>query len=733
MARFPSLARVSLTRGSSTLMSVKDGIGPGGALTLIVSSDVGERLIVNRLERKLARIVEASGSARSAVSEIRDIAELVFDETRSIAPRLTLKAMGISRATEEILGLMVGRRVLDRKFPVTMTSGLTAWISFDDHQEWFGGESGVRADLCRITLDRVDGLLFVDIVVLEAKLRGTGYEPHGVKQVKAAMDLLRGTMPLTEDGEEQNFVDAELWREGFLSAVETVNSEAVQFQDLDTSSGESVHRIPEDMRRDFRGGKFSLRTFEGVYSVCVYGDYDEFTLVQDNDDNQIWVARSYGADLLNLAGTGAAQKAAPPTKSGVPNHIADADSNDPRGTGSQVNPGQQTGAVPHDSKKANINYDTTSTGNQADNRTAESSGGTASNPKIRKLTDAELEKRYQSILNVYGEFGIKVHATKSAADRFVEGPASVLYRLQRGRGVQAEKIMQQGTVLKLELKLQEEQEVQFGTDTGFITVDVPKLLADRTFVSATDLWDSWERSGNGLVVPLGIDRYGSCIYIDFSSSNSPHLLIGGTTGSGKSEALNTLLAGMINFYRSDELRLLLVDPKGTELEHLSDSEYLEGMIGWDSDDALKLLDKAVAEMERRYQIFRSVRQRSLPDFNAQAAAVDRLPWWFMVLDEYADLTSDKDAKKQIEDKLKRLAQKARAAGIHLVIATQKPGADVISTNLRSNLPAQLALRVKSAIESRVVMDEAGAEALNGMGDAFLKCAGVTTRIQCAKI
>lgn len=236
-----------------------------------------------------------------------------------------------------------------------------------------------------------------------------------------------------------------------------------------------------------------------------------------------------------------------------------------------------------------------------------------------------------------------------------------------------------------------------------------------------------------MVVPLGIDRYGRCIDIDFSSSNSPHLLIGGTTGSGKSEALNTLLAGMINFYQPHELRLLLVDPKGTELEHLSESEYLEDTIGWDSDDALELLDRAVAEMERRYQIFRSVRQRSLPDFNAQAESADRLPWWFMVLDEYADLTSDKDAKKLIEEKLKRLAQKARAAGIHLVIATQKPSADVISTNLRSNLPAQLALRVKSATESRVVMDEAGAETLNGMGDAYLKCAGVTTRIQCAKI
>lgn len=105
----------------------------------------------------------------------------------------------------------------------------------------------------------------------------------------------------------------------------------------------------------------------------------------------------------------------------------------------------------------------------------------------------------------------------------------------------------------------------------------------------------------------------------------------------------------------------------------------------------------------------------------------------IVLDEYADLTSDPDAKKEIENLLKRLAQKARAAGIHVIIATQNPRAEVISTNLRSNLPAQLALKVKSGTESRVIMDEAGAESLNGKGDAFLKSEGRLTRVQCAKV
>ena len=178
---------------------------------------------------------------------------------------------------------------------------------------------------------------------------------------------------------------------------------------------------------------------------------------------------------------------------------------------------------------------------------------------------------------------------------------------------------------------------------------------------------------------------------------------------------------------------LLVDPKGTELQHLSDSDHLEGDIGWDDEDTVRLLDQAVTEMDRRYKLFKNAKKRSLPEFNSSVGIEANIPWWLIVLDEYADLTSEKEAKREIEDRLKRLAQKARASGIHLIIATQKPAADVVSTNLRSNLPAQLALRVRSQIESRVIMDEGGAEALNGMGDAFLKSEGRLTRVQCAKL
>lgn len=211
------------------------------------------------------------------------------------------------------------------------------------------------------------------------------------------------------------------------------------------------------------------------------------------------------------------------------------------------------------------------------------------------------------------------------------------------------------------------------------------------------------------------------------------MLIGGTTGSGKSEALNTILHGLTRFYDPTELRLVLVDPKGTELLAFEDSPHLVGEIGSFDDEAIEALNDGVDEMQRRYEAFKTKKARSLAEFNQAVSPDERLPWHVIVLDEYADLVSEADSRRKIEGYVKRLSAKARACGIHLIVATQKPSAENISTTVRSNLPAQLALRCRGATESRVIIEESGAESLNGKGDAFLKIADRLERIQCAMV
>lgn len=350
--------------------------------------------------------------------------------------------------------------------------------------------------------------------------------------------------------------------------------------------------------------------------------------------------------------------------------------------------------------------------------------------RLEKLSEAELKQKYDQIIDTLEEYRISVYKPPNV-DHYTEGPASVMYRVKPAPGIHPQKVLSQHEVLKLMLELSAEQKIRMFIDEGHVVIDVPKRQEERYFVDATHLWETWHRPPSSLAAPLGIDQSKQIVEINFSSSNSPHLLLGGTTGSGKSEALNTILFGLTRHYSPEELRLLLVDPKGTEMTPFEGSPHLHGEIGWDDESAIEQLDLAVNEMQRRYDAFRSARKRSLPEYNDSVDEGSRLPWWLVILDEYADLTSDPDKKKAIEGLLQRLAQKARAAGIHVIIATQKPSANVISTVLRSNLPAQLALRVKSATESRVIMDQPGAEALNGMGDAFLNSEGKLTRLQCA--
>jgi DNA phosphorothioation-dependent restriction protein DptH len=349
------------------------------------------------------------------------------------------------------------------------------------------------------------------------------------------------------------------------------------------------------------------------------------------------------------------------------------------------------------------------------------------------MSNDELQKMYDEILACYSSFGVNVTGALAEDEPIIEGPASILFKVRPGSGVDPRKVYEKAEALKLKLRLESDQNVGFDNDRGYVTIDIPKSENQRYFVDAEELWGRWTRPEFSLATPLGEDRFGETVEIDFSSSNSPHLLIGGTTGSGKSEALNTILYGLATHYSSAELQLLLVDPKGTELSNFEHSRHLRGTIGIFDDDAIDLLKEAVIEMKSRYERFRAVRVRSIAEYNKQSTTNERLPWWVIVLDEYGDLTSDSQKKKEIEQELKRLAQMARACGIHVIIATQKPSAEVISTNLRSNLPAQLALRVKSGIESRVIMDDMGAETLNGKGDAFVKVEGKLRRVQCARV
>jgi len=708
------------------VLSIRDGIGPGSLFTLIVSSNAGKQFVIDRLTRKLKRIATLIGRQELVQQQAQQLAHKIYDEARQIAPRLTLDALGISRVTEEILGLSIARQVAERQFSVSVKDGFIAWISLDEHPEWFASANSMRADMIRLAVSLEDDGLSVDLLVLECKLRRSGYEAHGAEQVRKTLEMFKVVLP---EHPEFDPLDGELWRNTLLSAVDTVSDDAVLIpHDQASLQTPRRSRLSQEVRNLFRKGEFASVKIAGLYSICEYSHAREITIEPYDADPRVQIVQTGGSALLDGSNDRLVSRPAGTVSLSGPADQA-------LEKVAAVTVAEDDPLVPIDVQAVPI---TLPKDDDVDRQVADDQLGVRVQDAPVSgtrghLGKAELDNRYQIILDTFGQYGISVNKTEQDVEHAIEGPASILFRVLPGKGVEPKKLIEKSDALKLALKLNASQEIRFAIDEGYMTIDVPKLDKDRYFVDAVDLWSRWKRPEFGLKVPLGEDRFGKVVEIDFTSSNSPHLLIGGTTGSGKSEALNTILAGITEHYSPEEVRLQLIDPKGTELQHFSESMHIDGEIGWDEEDAIEILSRAVDEMQARYAQFKSSKVRSLGDYNAQAQRDERIPRWVIVLDEYADLTSEPDAKKTIEAHLKRLAQKARAAGIHVIIATQKPDASVISTNLRSNLPAQIALRVKSATESRVIMDDPGAESLTGKGDAFYKESGVVTRVQCAKI
>ena len=250
-----------------------------------------------------------------------------------------------------------------------------------------------------------------------------------------------------------------------------------------------------------------------------------------------------------------------------------------------------------------------------------------------------------------------------------------------------------------------------------IGIEIPN--EEREMVVLREVLASPEFSSKKHVLPmaLGADIAGHPVVADLT--RMPHLLIAGTTGSGKSVEVNTMICAMLMTHAPNDLRLILVDPKMLELSMYDDIPHLLVPVVTNPHKAAKALAWAVYEMERRYRLMSEARVRNLEGYNKAAGSregVERLPLIVIVIDELADLMMV--AGKEVEQSICRLAQKARAAGIHLILATQRPSVDVITGLIKANLPSRISFQVSSRIDSRTILDQMGAEQLLGQGDSL---------------
>jgi DNA segregation ATPase FtsK/SpoIIIE, S-DNA-T family len=323
------------------------------------------------------------------------------------------------------------------------------------------------------------------------------------------------------------------------------------------------------------------------------------------------------------------------------------------------------------------------------------------------------------LVQTLAHFGIEANVIGQ-----ISGPRVTRYELQLAPGTKVSKVAALKDDLSYALATTEIRILAPIPGKQAVGVELPNLSPN--LVTLGDIFDDLPATASPLSVWLGKDISGAAVWTDLA--RMPHLLIAGTTGSGKSGCINALLTSILLRSTPDEVRMILIDPKRIELNHYEAIPHLLTPVVSSPKEAAAVLANCTAEMERRYERLAGVCARNLNEANRafRQRGEPTLPYLLVVIDELADLMMV--APQAVEDAVIRLAQKSRAVGIHLVLATQRPSVDVITGMIKANVPSRIAFAVSSMTDSRVILDTGGAESLLGQGDMLFKPLG-TSRLQ----
>ncbi len=339
-------------------------------------------------------------------------------------------------------------------------------------------------------------------------------------------------------------------------------------------------------------------------------------------------------------------------------------------------------------------------------------------PKDQSKEKKIVRENIKILEETFASFGIKV-----TVERAEIGPSVTKYEVKPAVGVRVNRISNLADDLALALAAKDVRIEAPIPGKSLVGIEVPN--SEIATVSFRELWEqSQTKPENLLEIPLGKAVNGTARSFDLAKM--PHLLVAGSTGSGKSVAVNGIIASILMKARPDQVKFMMVDPKMVELSVYNDIPHLLIPVVTNPRKASKALQKVVDEMENRYELFAKVGVRNIAGFNAKVEEFNaqseykqvHLPLIVVIVDELADLMMV--ASKEVEDAIIRLGQKARAAGIHMILATQRPSVDVISGLIKANVPSRVAFAVSSGTDSRTILDENGAEKLLGRGDMLFK-------------
>ncbi|MCG6136052.1 MAG: PD-(D/E)XK nuclease family protein [Nostoc sp. LLA-1] len=349
--------------------------------------------------------------------------------------------------------------------------------------------------------------------------------------------------------------------------------------------------------------------------------------------------------------------------------------------------------------------------------TGETNGG--DDPIIDEFVNADAIGK--ELVTTLQSFGVGVDYQGAAV-----GPAFIRVKLKPHMGVKVNAITKLSADLQVQLSL--EKPPLIAPQAGYVSIDLPhpnrQVASFEKYIQPEFLPPTVP-----VKIAMGVSIEGKLLEADLSDPNTCHFLVGGTTGSGKSEFLRSLLLSLLYRYAPQHLKIALVDPKRVTFPEFEQMPWLYSPVVKDSDRAVELMEELVVEMESRYQKFEKARCADLSAYNQRSSVP--LPRIVCIFDEYADFMAEKEIRKVLELSIKRLGAMARAAGIHLIIATQRPEAGIVTPIIRSNLPGRVALRTASEADSKIVLGgtDTSAAYLLGKGDLLYQMGAQTHRLQ----
>nr|MBP7521270.1 DNA translocase FtsK [Leptothrix sp. (in: b-proteobacteria)] len=365
--------------------------------------------------------------------------------------------------------------------------------------------------------------------------------------------------------------------------------------------------------------------------------------------------------------------------------------------------------------------------------------------RVETVTPESLEMTSRLIEKKLKDFGVEVRVVAAQP-----GPVITRYEIEPATGVKGAQVVNLAKDLARSLSLVSIRVIETIPGKNYMALELPN--ARRQMIRLAEILGSqiYHDAASMLTIGLGKDIIGAPVVADLAKM--PHVLVAGTTGSGKSVGINAMILSLVYKAEARDVRLILIDPKMLEMSMYEGIPHLLAPVVTDMKQAGNALTWCVAEMERRYKLMSKLGVRNLAGFNKKLAEakergelipnpfsltpeepepLDRLPHIVVVIDELADLMMV--VGKKIEELIARLAQKARASGIHLILATQRPSVDVITGLIKANIPTRIAFQVSSKIDSRTILDQMGAEALLGQGDMLYLApgTGLPTRVHGA--